>query len=362
LLPDDAEAHNILGAALKDLGHPDQAVTCYRRALEIKPDCAEAHNNLGAALKDLGQLDDAVICLRQALEFNPNFAYTHHNLGNVLRFRGEFDQSLDQTREAITIVLKEFRAHSAAFPGAPFRAYLRKKPMAVPSAHATLDLLRTRLNSAGIPWCLYAGTLLGVFRDGDVLPYDKDLDLALPAIVDRQQLIRRLTEAGGFHLHHRYAVHSEPTYRYSISFAHAEHGVFVDLFFLHQEGESHYLAGVDHPVQPILCRIRRFDFRLHPWRDGQWPIPSQPEQVLEDIYGKDWQHPDPGYDTVISNPCRIPQSIPVVLCYGYARLYNCLREHNWQGGRSYCRQLLARHPDPLLVEVDRWLAEQVSPR
>jgi tetratricopeptide (TPR) repeat protein len=46
-----AEAHNNLGAAFKDQGKLDEAIACYRRALELKPDFAEAHNNLGNALE-----------------------------------------------------------------------------------------------------------------------------------------------------------------------------------------------------------------------------------------------------------------------------------------------------------------------
>ena len=52
--------------ALKDQGKLDEAVACYRRALELKPDYAEAHSNLGNALKDQGKLDEAVACYRRA--------------------------------------------------------------------------------------------------------------------------------------------------------------------------------------------------------------------------------------------------------------------------------------------------------
>ena len=38
----------------KDQGKLDEAVACYRRALELKPDYAEAHNNLGIALRTRG--------------------------------------------------------------------------------------------------------------------------------------------------------------------------------------------------------------------------------------------------------------------------------------------------------------------
>ncbi len=38
----------------KDQGKLDEAVACYRRALELKPDYAEAHYNLGIVFKDQG--------------------------------------------------------------------------------------------------------------------------------------------------------------------------------------------------------------------------------------------------------------------------------------------------------------------
>ncbi len=59
---------------------------------------------------------------------------------------------------------------------------------------------------------------------------------------------------------------------------------------------------------------------------------------------------------MLSNPTRIAAAIPVVLCYGYARLCACLLEHEWWRAAAYCRQLLARRPDPLLDDLLAWLA------
>lgn len=225
--------------------------------------------------------------------------------------------------------------------------------MSVTAARATLDLLRARLNDAGIPWCLLAGTLLGIYRDGDILPYDKDMDLAIPAAIERRRVIAALGESGEFEYRQRFRQRSDDTY--SMSFVHAKQGVTVDFFFLHPDGDHHFIAGVDHPAQPMLCRIRRFEFAMHPWRGTQWPIPAAPEQYLEDVYGDKWRQPDPVFDTVLSNPNRLPQSIPLVICHGYERLYECLLEHHWKRAAAYCRQLQARRPDPLLEAIARWL-------
>ena len=46
--PGYAEAHNNLGNALKEQGKLDEAVACYRRALELKPDFAERTTTWGS--------------------------------------------------------------------------------------------------------------------------------------------------------------------------------------------------------------------------------------------------------------------------------------------------------------------------
>ena len=89
LKPDYAETHNNLGNALNDRGKLDEAVACYRRALELKPDYAEAYNNLGNALKDQGKLEEAIACYRRALELKPDSAEAHGNLGIALEAIGD---------------------------------------------------------------------------------------------------------------------------------------------------------------------------------------------------------------------------------------------------------------------------------
>ena len=101
--PGFAEVHNNLGNALQDLGQPDDAAASYRRALEIKPDYADAHSNLGLALQDLGQLDNAVASYRRALEIKSDFAEAHNNLGNALQDLGQLDDAAASYRRALEI-------------------------------------------------------------------------------------------------------------------------------------------------------------------------------------------------------------------------------------------------------------------
>ena len=112
LKPDYAEAHNNLGNALKDQGKLDEAVACYRRALELKPDYAEAHNNLGNALKEQGKLDEAVACYRRALELKPDYAEAHNNLGDALKDQGKLDEAVACYRRALELKPDYAEAHN----------------------------------------------------------------------------------------------------------------------------------------------------------------------------------------------------------------------------------------------------------
>ena len=52
-------------------GQLDEAIACYRKAIELDPKNATAHSNLGNALRAKGQLDEAIACYKKAIELDP---------------------------------------------------------------------------------------------------------------------------------------------------------------------------------------------------------------------------------------------------------------------------------------------------
>lgn len=58
---------------------PGEAITSYRRALELSPNCVRAYVNLGALLCEGGHCHDALALYERALELAPQDAEVHYN-------------------------------------------------------------------------------------------------------------------------------------------------------------------------------------------------------------------------------------------------------------------------------------------
>lgn len=85
---------NNLGVALKRQGKLDEAIACYRKAIELDPKYAIVHNNLGGTLQSQGKLDEAIACWRKAIEVDPKHPMAYNNLGVALHKQGKLKEAL----------------------------------------------------------------------------------------------------------------------------------------------------------------------------------------------------------------------------------------------------------------------------
>jgi tetratricopeptide (TPR) repeat protein len=103
LLPEDAEAHANLGAALLRAGRTAEAIASLQRALEMRPDDTDALSNLGNALRAGGRLDEALASYRAAVRIRPGQAQLHQNLGNMLLTLGAPKDAAESYRSAVAL-------------------------------------------------------------------------------------------------------------------------------------------------------------------------------------------------------------------------------------------------------------------
>lgn len=376
-LPDRAEVWTRLGAAWVGIDRSDQARACFERSLALAPAQPALWSNLGLMLHHAGDSEGGLGCIQRALELQPGLLAARRNAALALHALGRSeaaDRLLPATLDSLLLKAEALRERgdldgaTATYRAAIGRLERGEAPppaAAAPvfrpeSGRQVLLEAKARLDAAGIPFFLLAGTLLGVVRDGDLLAHDKDLDLGLPWDVDRSQVVTALCTGGAFTVpwYRGILPADRPWYR---SFNHAETGCALDGFFLKPE-EGHLLCGFDNRPVPVLSRLRPFKLRGQVWLDRTWQVPDPPEQYLEDVYGSGWRVPDPHYDTILSNPLRTAESLPVVLCSSYHRLYEAMLERKWARARALVGQILARREDPFLVDLgDRLRGRIPSP-
>jgi tetratricopeptide (TPR) repeat protein len=99
--PDDAMAFLYLGMAAGVVGEVDDAITAYRRAVEIDPDAPAGYNNLAWILYRNGRsLDEAAEAATRAVGLEPKPAYLD-TLSRIHEARGEYSKALAAVARAV---------------------------------------------------------------------------------------------------------------------------------------------------------------------------------------------------------------------------------------------------------------------
>ena len=140
--------------------------------------------------------------------------------------------------------------------------------------------------------CFGFGAALSVVRDGDLIPHDDDLDIIVgferedaATMAEAKDLLEAHLRAAGYgvsgkHFSHRWV--EKPGIPKAID-------VFVGLF----EGERiSWYPG----KRGVLTRAMMFPPSHRTILGVEVPVPREPENYLEQIYGPTWQTPDPTFE------------------------------------------------------------------
>lgn len=110
--PHDTHARFHLACALRDWGHMEEAAEGYRDVLARDPAMAEAHYELGNAMHRLGCAQEAERSYRDALALRPSYAEAWYNLGVTLTGRKQPEEAAACYREAIRLHPGYAEAHN----------------------------------------------------------------------------------------------------------------------------------------------------------------------------------------------------------------------------------------------------------
>ena len=97
---------NDKGLSLSNLGHSEEALGYYDRALALDPEYALAWDNKGAALGHLGRYEEELTCIDRALALNPEHALAWYNKGVELGRLGRHEEGLACYERALAVDLQ----------------------------------------------------------------------------------------------------------------------------------------------------------------------------------------------------------------------------------------------------------------
>lgn len=196
---------------------------------------------------------------------------------------------------------------------------LPDQPPLVIDTRAGLDLLRQTLvglAAQGLPAFATAGALLGLVRQGGLLPNDKDLDVVVP--VQHLPAATALMPTLGWQP--AWTVVKARNFR---SFVHRDHAITLDLMGYEFDEHQACVWGGWWPegLDRAQGRLLKFgplplDLVHHPW-GTHWQV-RHPETLLEQLYGPDWRTPDADFDSTVETPSLVAYN-------DYTRTWGALR-------------------------------------
>jgi len=108
-----------LGRAVDDqLGDRDEALSLYKKSLELNPNLAKSYNNIGSIYAQAGRLEEALSYYSKGLELQPWDAMAHSNIGVIRARKGERENNpqliqngIAELKKALELDPRHFNAY-----------------------------------------------------------------------------------------------------------------------------------------------------------------------------------------------------------------------------------------------------------
>lgn len=322
----NATLHRQLGQWLLLSKRPAKAVHHLERALEFNADFLPALIELGQEYTKQNNFDKARPLLEKAMPLSDENPVAHLVYGTFLQKQGELPEAVEHFRAALRFRLAD--------PFKPAKPPARTDDFDKAETEALMWSTLSVLAKSEIHAFASYGTLLGLIREGSLLPFDKDIDFGLPHC--EMERAAACLESNGW-VESRNSFLTNPR-----AFFHPLNGITLDLsgFVVDKETGGTFTGfWMDNIPYEWARNTRYIDVNLRksssPAGEPIWELES-PEAWLEAIYG-DWRTPDPEFDTVVAAKNLCDFSL-LTQSYAFARIYS-----KWEKGEIAKALALVRH-------------------
>ena len=236
--------------------------------------------------------------------------------------------------------------------------YLYNQKLRLEDINEIIDILE----SAGEKPFLDGGTLLGFYRDGKIMSYDADADLALLIDdeirnnIDKYIIKIRNCIHNSSNKFNTRLIGGEKTFS-SISIENIELNTHVDLEFYYKHyfdenfnNISKCFLGAESKLSTLMWEFDDFNLIRKKFANRDYWIPENPEHFLEQLYGKDWKIPNSLWISMLSCPNLSKQSKLYVYNFGVNYLIDYLLKNNYEKS-DYVYKELQRWEYPFTLEM-----------
>ncbi|PNF36025.1 Fukutin [Cryptotermes secundus] len=173
-------------------------------------------------------------------------------------------------------------------------------PEALRFVHRAWKLLskaKTLLDKLGIRFWISSGTCLGYFRQCDIIPYSKDVDIGI-FISDYSEKILPEFLAHGFTLKHWFGKVND-----SLELSFSSGDLKLDIFFFYEDGRFLWNGGTQAKSgKKFKYVFPRFTLCWTEFLELKVRVPCETQAYIEANYGSDWFTPMTRWDWKSSPP------------------------------------------------------------
>ena len=238
-----------------------------------------------------------------------------------------------------------------------------------------MNYLLDFLNANNIQAFPCSGSLLGLYRDGKLMDYDKDTDTGIIVNNNDEILnIIKILSANKILICSQINKLNFNKKILNISVSHKKNGSIVDIFFFHKNyydyDKSHpkynYLyTGIDTIVASRIVEFRPFKIIKKNLAGHIYNVPENIEEWLLQEYGKDWNKHISVWDSLIDAPNITEESKLAVFYFGSIRMHEAFRQKKYAKALNYYTQLKNRwnYPfTPQMCEIIETCLEKIKPQ